>query len=38
MANDDVGGYWFSESEEIRNPYFGDEMLLCGEVKEVFEF
>jgi hypothetical protein len=25
---------WISESQEIRNPYFGDEMLECGEVKE----
>jgi hypothetical protein len=24
---------WLSESEEIRNPYYGDEMLECGEVK-----
>ena len=24
--------YWLSESEEIRNPYYGDEMLECGTV------
>ncbi|HUS86493.1 MAG TPA: efflux RND transporter periplasmic adaptor subunit [Bacteroidales bacterium] len=35
MANGDVGAYWFSNTEEIRNPYFGDKMLTCGEVKEV---
>jgi hypothetical protein len=23
---------WLSESEDIRNPYYGDEMLECGEV------
>jgi hypothetical protein len=34
MANDDNGGYWLSETEEIKNPYFGDEMLACGENKE----
>jgi len=34
MANDNKGGYWLSETEEIKNPYFGDEMLNCGEVKE----
>lgn len=34
MANDHKGGYWLSESEEIKNPYFGDKMLSCGEVKE----
>jgi len=32
MAFDDKGAYWLSESEEIRNPYFGDMMLSCGEV------
>lgn len=32
MAFDDKGAYWLSESEEIRNPYFGDMMLTCGEV------
>ena len=37
MAFDNKGGYWFSDTGEIRNPYFGDMMLTCGEVKEVFE-
>jgi Cu(I)/Ag(I) efflux system membrane fusion protein len=32
MAFDDKGAYWLSESGEIYNPYFGDEMLHCGEV------
>lgn len=32
MAFDDKGAYWLSEAEEIRNPYFGDMMLTCGEV------
>jgi Cu(I)/Ag(I) efflux system membrane fusion protein len=35
MAFDDTGAYWFSDSEEIFNPYFGDAMLKCGETKEV---
>lgn len=35
MAFDDLGGYWLSSEEEIRNPYFGDMMLKCGEVKEI---
>lgn len=34
MANDGEGGYWLASEEEIRNPYYGDEMLNCGEVKE----
>lgn len=37
MANNDEGAYWFSNEEEIRNPYYGDMMLKCGEVEEVFE-
>lgn len=34
MAFDNKGASWVSETEEIKNPYFGDEMLECGEVKE----
>jgi hypothetical protein len=35
MAFDNKGAYWLSESEEIRNPYFGDKMLTCGSTKEI---
>ncbi|MFM6954159.1 MAG: DUF3347 domain-containing protein [Sphingobacteriaceae bacterium] len=34
MANEGNGGYWLSAEQEVRNPYYGDEMLNCGEVKE----
>jgi len=34
MANEGKGGYWLSAQKEIKNPYYGDEMLECGEVKE----
>lgn len=34
MAFNNTGGYWLSDQEEIRNPYFGKKMLTCGEVKE----
>ncbi len=34
MADDNKGAYWLSLQEEIRNPYFGDKMLICGLVKE----
>jgi Cu(I)/Ag(I) efflux system membrane fusion protein len=34
MANNEKGAYWISENKEIRNPYFGDKMLTCGENKE----
>lgn len=36
MAFDNKGGYWLSESEDIRNPYFGASMLSCGEVKQTY--
>ncbi|MCL7488227.1 MAG: efflux RND transporter periplasmic adaptor subunit, partial [Desulfobulbaceae bacterium] len=32
MAFDDTGATWLDTSETINNPYFGDEMLRCGEV------
>lgn len=37
MADGDKGAYWFSNSEEIQNPYFGEMMLGCGEVKETIK-
>ncbi|MGV8962614.1 MAG: efflux RND transporter periplasmic adaptor subunit [Candidatus Saccharimonadaceae bacterium] len=37
MANNDQGAYWFSETKEIRNPYFGEAMLACGETKETIK-
>ena len=33
MARNNEGGYWLSSMEAIRNPYFGDKMLKCGETK-----
>jgi hypothetical protein len=37
QALDQKGAGWLSESEEIRNPYFGFENLRCGSVVEVVE-
>lgn len=37
MANEGDGGYWLAQEEEVRNPYYGDEMLNCGEVKETIK-
>jgi Cu(I)/Ag(I) efflux system membrane fusion protein len=34
MANKDKGGYWISQTSEVKNPYFGDKMLKCGETRE----
>jgi Cu(I)/Ag(I) efflux system membrane fusion protein len=36
MAFDNKGAFWLSESEQIRNPYFGQAMLTCGEVKATY--
>src|SRR5699024_253684 len=33
MVNNDEGAYWLSKEEQIFNPYFGNAMLTCGEVK-----
>ena len=35
MAFDNTGATWFSDTKEIRNPYFGEKMLKCGKVQEV---
>lgn len=37
MAFEGKGGYWMSDSEEIRNPYYGQKMLKCGKVVEIIE-
>lgn len=34
MYNGKKGAIWLSETKEIKNPYYGKEMLTCGEVKE----
>lgn len=37
MAFDNKGAYWISNEKQIMNPYFGDMMLHCGEVKRTFK-
>jgi membrane fusion protein, copper/silver efflux system len=37
MANSNQGAFWLSDQEEIRNPYYGESMLGCGETREVIE-
>lgn len=34
MAFQGEGGYWISNMEEIKNPYYGQKMLKCGKVTE----
>jgi len=37
MANNDKGANWLSAAKDIKNPYFGDDMLTCGEVQETIK-
>lgn len=37
MAFDGEGGYWLSDSKEVRNPYYGKKMLACGNVEKTFK-
>lgn len=35
MADNNQGAIWLSLEQDIRNPYFGEAMLTCGNVEEV---
>ncbi|MDH7447887.1 DUF3347 domain-containing protein [Aquimarina sp. 2201CG14-23] len=37
MAFKGEGGFWLSDSKEIRNPYYGDKMLQCGSVNQTIQ-
>lgn len=32
MANNDKGAFWLSKDREIRNPYYGNQMMTCGSI------
>lgn len=36
MAFNDKGAHWLQDKKQIVNPYFGESMLRCGEIKEHF--
>lgn len=38
MMNDGSGAYWLSETKDIRNPYYGESMMTCGETREIMKF
>lgn len=38
MAFNDRGAYWLSDTTEIRNPYFGKEMLHCGDITDTLNY
>jgi hypothetical protein len=37
MAMDNEGANWLSDSREIKNPYFGKNMLTCGSITEAIQ-
>ncbi|SOD11518.1 DUF3347 domain-containing protein [Pedobacter xixiisoli] len=37
MAMNDKGASWLSNQKEVRNPYYGESMLDCGEIKETLK-
>ena len=37
MAFNGKGAFWLSDSKEVRNPYFGDQMLKCGVIDSTIE-
>ncbi|MDT0554522.1 efflux RND transporter periplasmic adaptor subunit [Patiriisocius hiemis] len=37
MADNNNGAFWLSKEEKVINPYFGEAMLTCGEVKQIIE-
>ncbi|MBK8444501.1 MAG: DUF3347 domain-containing protein [Sphingobacteriales bacterium] len=37
MANDGKGANWLSKENNIRNPYFGSQMLTCGKTIETIK-
>lgn len=38
MAFNNKGAYWLSDILKIRNPYFGDAMLSCGETRDTLMY
>ena len=38
MAFNDRGAHWLSDTTEVVNPYFGDQMLHCGAVTDTLRF
>jgi hypothetical protein len=37
MYDEGKSGYWISEIKEIRNPYYGSEMLSCGRIEKTIQ-
>ena len=37
MANNNKGAVWLSTEKDIRNPYYGEQMMTCGSVIEAIQ-
>lgn len=37
MAMNDKGASWLSNQKEVKNPYYGESMMDCGEIKETLK-
>lgn len=37
MALNDKGAFWLTNQKVIRNPYYGESMMDCGEIKETLK-
>jgi Protein of unknown function (DUF3347) len=37
MYNENKGAMWLSEMKEVKNPFYGSEMITCGSVEEVIK-
>ena len=37
MYNENKGAMWLSEMKDVKNPFYGAEMLTCGTVEEVIK-
>ncbi len=38
MAIGEKGAFWLSSIKEIRNPYYGEAMMSCGETRETLDY
>lgn len=38
MFNQGNGAYWLSSVKDIRNPYYGKDMLECGQISQTIQF
>ncbi len=37
MANQNIGAFWLSTEKQIKNPYYGNLMLTCGETRDTLK-